>query len=77
MFKLLVKLLESFSWNLNNKNKGFGMGTYIKIPMRIDAIKVPKNAKMQIVEKLEKNGFWDKKTCRLSKTQHPKLEIIG
>ncbi len=33
------------------------MGTYIRIPVRIDAIKVPKNAKMQITPKLEKNGL--------------------
>jgi hypothetical protein len=33
------------------------MGTYIRIPMRIDAIKVPKDAKMQIAQKLENNGF--------------------
>jgi hypothetical protein len=43
------------------KSKGFGMGTYTRILMIIDAIKVSKNAKMQIAQKLEKNGFWDKR----------------
>jgi tryptophan-rich sensory protein len=43
------------------QNKGFGMGTYTRILMIIDAIKVSKNAKMQIAQKLEKNGFWDKR----------------
>jgi len=57
MFKLLIKLLESFSWNPNNKSKGFGMGTYSRIPMKIDVMKVPKITKMQIAPKLEKNGF--------------------
>jgi hypothetical protein len=45
------------------------MGIYTRILVRIDVIKVPKNAKMQIAPKLEKNGFWDKKkTCKLSRT---------
>jgi hypothetical protein len=33
------------------------VATYTRIPVRIDEIKVPKNAKMQIAPKLEKNGF--------------------
>jgi hypothetical protein len=37
------------------------MGIYIRIPVRIDVIKVPKNAKMQIAPKLEKNGFRDRR----------------
>jgi hypothetical protein len=32
------------------------MGIYTRIPMKIDAIKVPKNAKIQIAPKLENNG---------------------
>jgi hypothetical protein len=33
------------------------MGTYTRIPMKIDAIKVPNITKMQIAPKLENNGF--------------------
>ncbi len=33
------------------------MGTYTRILVKIDVIKVPKNVKMQISPKLEKNGF--------------------
>jgi hypothetical protein len=52
-----MKVCNKSSQNPNNKSKGFGMGNYTKIPMRIDATKVPNNAKMKITPKWEKNGF--------------------
>jgi hypothetical protein len=47
----------TLSWNGSlyiRKNKP---PKYTRIPVIIDAIKVPKIAKMQIAPKLEKNGF--------------------
>ncbi len=72
--QVVGKTLGIFSWNSNSKNKGFGMGTYIKILVRIDVIKVPKNAKMQIAPKLEKNGLWDKRKLAIVKNTTSQVE---
>jgi hypothetical protein len=39
--------------------------------VKIDAIKVPKNTKMQIAAKLEKNGLWKKQICRFPEHNIP------
>jgi hypothetical protein len=53
------------------------MGTYTRIPVRIDAIKVPKNAKMQIAQKLEKNVFETKKLTEYQEHNIPSWKSLA